>query len=203
VDQLVEQHAMLTAVSAQKGRWLVRRTPQEIFNVGSDMETLFTAEGQRKFTNEATNHALAGFFAMLPTENEDHLRNKRELDKMYKLARAKAKMLVADAAIIRQNPIICLVSPDVYGCRHFRSGPLVKAFSKVMGKAGKNTGLYQKTSFFCEKTALSFFVFFSPFSRGRCAEPVRAFWVNFCVFNGKFRQYFRNFHYLFYRFRNY
>jgi hypothetical protein len=38
-----------------------------------------------------------------------------------------------------------------------------------------------------------FFLFFSPFSPGRCAGPVRAFWVFFCVFNGNFRQFSRNF----------
>jgi hypothetical protein len=32
-------------------------------------------------------------------------------------------------------------------------------------KAGKNTGLYQKNRFFCEKTEPMFF-FFSPFSPG-------------------------------------
>jgi hypothetical protein len=36
-------------------------------------------------------------------------------------------------------------------------------------KAGKNTGLYQKNSFFCEKTALMFFlVFFALFARAMC-----------------------------------
>jgi hypothetical protein len=90
-------------------------------------------------------------------------------------------------------------------CPADSESPFPKKTQKThgMSKAGKNTGLYQKNSFFCEKTALMFFLFFSPFSRGRCAEPVRAFWVIFCVFNGKFRQYFRNFHYFFYRFRNY
>jgi hypothetical protein len=41
-------------------------------------------------------------------------------------------------------------------------------------RAGKNTGLPQKNGVFCEKTALMFFVCFSPFSIGRCAGPVRA-----------------------------
>jgi hypothetical protein len=133
LDQQVEQHTILTTVSAQKGRWEVRRTPQEVFNVGLDMEALFAAERQHEFTGEATNHALASFFAMLPTGNEDHLRKKPgELDKMYQRARAEGRRLVADAAIIGRNPIICLIPLDAYGTRHFRSGPAVKAFSKVM-----------------------------------------------------------------------
>ena len=33
--------------------------------------------------------------------------------------------------------------------------------------------------------------------------PFFAFPLCFCVFNGKFRQYFRNFHYFLYRFQNY
>ena len=134
LDQQVEQHTILTTVSAQKGRWEVRRTPQEVFNVGLDMEALFAAERQHEFTGEATNHALASFFAMLPTGNEDHLRKKPgELDKMYQRARAEGRRLVADAAIIGRNPIICLIPLDAYGTRHFRSGPAVKALSKVMG----------------------------------------------------------------------
>jgi hypothetical protein len=32
---------------------------------------------------------------------------------------------------------------------------------------------------------------------------LRAFWVNFCVFNGHFRQYFQNLHHLLYGFRKY
>jgi hypothetical protein len=75
---------------------------------------------------------------------------------------------------------------------------------RCVTKAATNTGLPQKNSFFCGKTALMFFrVFFSPFSPGRCAEPVRAFWVVFGVFNGKFRQYFRNLHHFFHRLRKY
>jgi hypothetical protein len=67
----------------------------------------------------------------------------------------------------------------------------------MVAKAAKNTGLSRKNG------ADVFFVFFSPFFPGRCAEPVRAFWVKFCVFNGKFRQYFRNFHHFLHRFRKY
>jgi hypothetical protein len=32
---------------------------------------------------------------------------------------------------------------------------------------------------------------------------VRAFWVIFCVFNGKFRQHFRHFHHFLHGFRKY
>jgi hypothetical protein len=61
-----------------------------------------------------------------------------------------------------------------------------------------------KTQDFLRKTAPVFFVlFFSPFSPGRCAGPARAFWVFFGVFNGNFRQYFRNFHHFLYRLRKY
>jgi hypothetical protein len=67
-------------------------------------------------------------------------------------------------------------------------------------KAAKNTRLPQKNSFFWP---VFFWVFFSPFPPGRCAGPARAFWVKFCVFNGKFREYFRNFHHFLYGLRKY
>jgi hypothetical protein len=43
-------------------------------------------------------------------------------------------------------------------------GPL----STARCKAGKNTGLYQKNSFFCEKTALMGFFFSALFARAMC-----------------------------------
>jgi hypothetical protein len=45
-------------------------------------------------------------------------------------------------------------------------------------KAAKNTGLPQKKKNL-RKNGRCFVLFFSPFSPGRCAGPVRAFWVNF------------------------
>jgi hypothetical protein len=48
------------------------------------------------------------------------------------------------------------------------------SFLATMSKAGKNTGLSQKNSFFLRKNGADVFVlFFSPFSPGRCAEPVK------------------------------
>ena len=57
LDQQVEQHAILTTVSAQKGRWEVRRTPQEVFNVGLDFEALFAAERQQVSESRWWNHS--------------------------------------------------------------------------------------------------------------------------------------------------
>jgi hypothetical protein len=41
------------------------------------------------------------------------------------------------------------------------------------------------------------------FNWSRAHRKVRAFWVNFCVFNGHFRQYFQNLHHLLHGFRKY
>jgi phenylpropionate dioxygenase-like ring-hydroxylating dioxygenase large terminal subunit len=66
----------------------------------------------------------------------------------------------------------------------------------------KHRGSSEKQFFMRKNGADGVFVF-SPFSPGRCAEPVSTFWVNFCVFNGKFRQHLRDFHHFFYRLRRY
>jgi hypothetical protein len=65
-----------------------------------------------------------------------------------------------------------------------------QAPAHVHRKAGKNTGLYQKNSFFCEKTALMFlFVFFALFARAMCGAG-KGVLGDFCVFNGKFANIF-------------
>jgi hypothetical protein len=82
---------------------------------------------------------------------------------------------------------------DRFGLDAKAKQPAASPSEKPAGKAGKNTGLPQKNSFFCEKTALMFFfVFFALFARAMCGAG-KSVWVIFCVFNGKFRQYFLEF----------